>query len=619
MLTRSLPEYSTPISGIKDVVSQIRQMGIKIGSTTGYTAEMMKVVGRCASEQGYSPDCIIASDEVPAGRPSPWMCFEVMRRLGVFPASKCVKIGDTPSDIAEGVNAGMWSVGVVMGGSEMGLTQDEADSMDGFTLMKKAQEVYGRLSACGAHYIAVFNSEIPDILKDIDRRVQRGEKPSAPAYSRAGEGESNHGVLRSFRRAGLESHSADIVSKDAEVFLSQALSSPCLDTVVSCGGASFTLADGSEVLDFHGNGVHQCGFGNPEIIKAVTDQLGTLSFSPRRYANETSVRLAEKLIDITEGDMSKVLFAPAATLAVSSAIKLALKITGKKKIYSTYGSFHGASLCALSAAGDHGFLDGVSGFDIGANFPAYDSLKSSEENLRGLDMLEKQLSEKNDGAALLIEPVRCTSVHVPDEAYFRRLDEICLTYGLLKIFDETATGLGRSGKWFAYQHFSVKPDMLVTGKGLGGGIIPIACLMVKDGLDCARDISIGHYTHEKSPAGCAAGLAVIDFIEKNSLLEKTAEKGAYFASLLNELKQSCQNTAKDVRHLGLMAAVEVNRNFKNRSFIAEYVMYQSLKMGLSFKVSSGNIITLTPALTVSKDQLKNAAGIISAAFAGIKL
>ncbi|WP_265822091.1 phosphonoacetaldehyde hydrolase [Geovibrio ferrireducens] len=613
MLTFSLPQYSTLISGVSEVVSEIRRMGLKIGSTTGYTKDMMGVVGRCAAEQGYVPDCIVASDEVPAGRPAPWMCYEAVRRMGVFPSYECVKIGDTPSDIEEGVNAGMWSVGIITGGSEMGLTPEEYASMDSFTLMKNTKDVYGRLCSHGAHYIAVFNSEIPDILRDIDRRVKLGEKPSAPSYSRAGEGESNHGVLRAFHRAKLAAESAAIVSRDAQVFISQALSTPCLDTVVSCEGAEFILAGGKKVLDFHGNGVHQVGFNNPEVKNAVVNQLETLPFSPRRYANETAVRLAEKLIEITDSDMAKVLYAPAATLAVSSAIKLAMKITGRRKIYSAYGSFHGASLCALSAAGDHGFLEGISGFDIGENFLPYNSAGSAQENLASLELLERRIAEKHDAAALLIEPVRCTSVHVPDAAYFRRLDEICTEYGILKIFDETATGLGRSGKWFAYQHFPIKPDMLVTGKGLGGGIIPIACLMVRDGLDCARDISIGHYTHEKSPAGCAAGLAVIEFIEKNNLIAETADKGAYFASLLGEIRSRFPLSVKHVRHLGLMAALETEK-----AFYAEYAMYQALDKGLSFKVSSGNIITLTPALTITNEQLKQAADILSAVFTGIR-
>lgn len=622
-LIDSLPRFSTPICGILDVIDEIRAMGLKIGSTTGYTKEMMQVVRKHAAEQGYNPDWLTASDEMPAGRPAPWMCYENMKQLGTFPAHTCVKIGDTIADIKEGLNAGMWSVGIVIGGSEMGYTAEEADDIDGYTIMKKAHDTAERLYESGAHYVAVFNTEIPAILKKIDARLKQGVMPSAGEKSRVTEGESNGSVLRAFRNHGLVGRSKELVDRDAEVFITQALSSPCLDSAESCTGAGFTLSDGTEVLDFHGNGVHQGGFGNDAVKDAVTKQMDTLSFCPRRYTNEKAVLLAEKLINITNGSMAKVLYAPAATLAMSSAIKLAMKVTGKKKFLSAYGSFHGASLCALSAAGDAGFLHGISGFDLGENFLPYNTYtcmfgSCAECGNKCLKMLDKRLKENPNVAGVILEAVRCTTVHVPDSGYFRELDDICRKHGVLKIFDETATGLGKSGRWFAYQNFGIEPDMLVAGKGLGGGVMPLACLMIRDGLDGAGDISIGHYTHEKSPVACVAGLAAIEYVEKHNLLEKAVADGDYFASLLHGIKSEFSFIG-DVRHLGLMAALELDKNLKDRGFMAEYVMYRSLERGLSFKVSAGSVLTLSPALTITKDEMDRAAETLRTALCEIKI
>ncbi|WP_303851598.1 aspartate aminotransferase family protein [Seleniivibrio woodruffii] len=621
-LTDSLPEFSSPIEGFLNVVSQIRAMGLKIGSTTGYTKSMMEVVAANAARQGYAPDHIVASDEVPAGRPAPWMCHENMRVLNAFPASFCVKVGDTVADIKEGLNAGMWSVGLVMGGSEMGFSEEEVQSADRYLLMKKAYETAERLYEAGAHYVAVFNSELPAVFKKIDARITRGETPSAAGRSLVTEGESNTSVLRSFRNAELSAESAELVKRDDAVFLGQALSSPCLDLATECKGSGFTLTGGRKVLDFHGNGVHQIGFGNEHVIEAVAEQMDTLSFCPRRYTNEKAVLLAEKLTELT--GMERVLFAPAATLAVSSAIKLAMKITGKTKILSTYGSFHGASLDALSAAGDSGFLSGIRGFDIGENFLPYDSYRCifgdcSACGHKCLELLEKRIKENNNVAAVMLEAVRCTTVHVPDRAYFEKLDNICHRYGVLKIFDETAAGLGRSGKWFSYQHFGIEPDMVVAGKGLGGGVMPLACLMARKGLDGAQDISIGHYTHEKNPVACVAGLAAIDFMEKEGLPEEAGAKGDNFGTVLNALHKKYSHVIGDVRHLGLMAAVEMDKNVKERNFIAEYVMYESLKAGLSFKVSAGSVLTLSPALTITEGELGRAAEILDSALAQVRI
>lgn len=147
-----LPSYATPIDGVKEVIASLRERGIKIGSTTGYTREMMEIVAKEAALQGYKPDFLVTPDDVPAGRPYPWMCYKNAMELGVYPMNHMIKVGDTVSDMKEGRNAGMWTVGVILGSSELGLTEEEVESMDSVELREKIEIVRNRFVENGAHF-----------------------------------------------------------------------------------------------------------------------------------------------------------------------------------------------------------------------------------------------------------------------------------------------------------------------------------------------------------------------------------------------------------------------------------------------------------------------------------
>ncbi|HEY9576805.1 MAG TPA: phosphonoacetaldehyde hydrolase [Pseudobacillus sp.] len=164
-----LPNYATPVPGCLEVMGALRHRGIKIGSTTGYTAEMMEIVAAQAKKQGYAPDCLVTSDETPAGRPYPWMCYVNAMKLGVYPMSAMIKVGDTISDIKEGRNAGMWTVGVILGSSELGLAESEVKSMEIGELEKRIQEVRERFIEAGADFTVL---ELADLEKVIDKIEQ---------------------------------------------------------------------------------------------------------------------------------------------------------------------------------------------------------------------------------------------------------------------------------------------------------------------------------------------------------------------------------------------------------------------------------------------------------------
>jgi phosphonoacetaldehyde hydrolase len=175
--TQVLADYADPIPGLLEVVREARSQGIKIGSTTGYLRPMMDVLAPEAARRGYAPDCIVCPDEVPAGRPYPWMCYQNLLRLGSYPTEAVVKVGDTLPDIEEGLNAGMWSVGLSMSGNLLGLRQEEAKALTDEQRRTARQRIETELSRAGAHVVVDGIWELPGVLDKIQQRLACGERP----------------------------------------------------------------------------------------------------------------------------------------------------------------------------------------------------------------------------------------------------------------------------------------------------------------------------------------------------------------------------------------------------------------------------------------------------------
>ena len=188
---------------------------------------------------------------------------------------------------------------------------------------------------------------------------------------------------------------------------------------------------------------------------------------------------------------------------------------------------------------------------------------------------------------------------------------------LVVVLDEIPTALGRTGRMFACEHYEAVPDMLVVGKGLGGGIFPLAALIVREGLDVAPDRALGHYTHEKSPVGCAAGLATLEVLEEEDLPGRAAALGARTLERLREMA-AADPRIRDVRGIGLLLGVELAADATDGvSSLAETLMYECLARGLSFKISMGRVLTLAPALTIEEDELDRALEILGEALAAV--
>ncbi len=411
----------------------------------------------------------------------------------------------------------------------------------------------------------------------------------------------------------LDDDTTQLLADDARYFLHQSLSTPCLNAIRGSNGIYLEDLQGREIMDFHGNSVHQVGHGHPRVIEAIKQQLDQIPFCPRRYTNQVAVDLAKRLVELAPDGLDKVLFAPGGTSAIGMALKLARYATGRHKTISMWDSFHGASLDAISIGGEALFRK-----DVGPLLPGTEHIPSptrgrcqfncSDEAHSGCsDYLDYVLGMQGDVAALIAEPMRWTTVELPPPGYWRRVREICDRHEVLLIFDEIPSALGRTGKMFVCEHFDVAPDMLVIGKGLGGGVFPMAALIARAELDIVGDRALGHYTHEKSSVGCAAAIATLDCIDEEGLIENSIALGQHALERLNEM-QSRLTLIHDVRGLGLHLGIELHRDGKPASDEADAVLYHSLSRGLSYKV--GGVLTLCPPMTINRDQLDHALDIV---------
>ncbi|ENY5164868.1 TPA: aspartate aminotransferase family protein [Vibrio parahaemolyticus] len=446
-----------------------------------------------------------------------------------------------------------------------------------------------------------------------------------PTHFRS-EGDVNTTPARQAWNASMDDERTQaLLKRDSEVFLHQAMSTPCLDTLEAAEGIYIQDATGKKYMDFHGNNVHQLGYGHPHVIKRVQEQIAKLPFSPRRFTNETAIECAEKLTQICGGELNRVLFAPGGTSAVGMALKLARHITGNYKVVSLWDSFHGASLDAISVGGEACFRQGMGPLMAGVErippavsyrgaFPVADG-----SDVHYADYLEYVIEKEGGVGAFIAEAVRNTDVQVPSKAYWKRIREICVKHNVMLIIDDIPNGMGRSGEWFTYQAYDIEPDMLCIGKGLGGGLVPIAAMVTKDKYNTAEQMSMGHYTHEKSPIGCAAALATMEAIEQDDLLNKAKADSQFMREKLLEMKAK-YSVIGDVRGIGMLWGIELvtDHESKARAYDeAEAVLYQCLNNGVSFKVSQGNVIQLSPPLIITREQLTEALAIFEEAIAKV--
>jgi 4-aminobutyrate aminotransferase len=448
---------------------------------------------------------------------------------------------------------------------------------------------------------------------------------------RQSEGDVNGTPQRAAWQAEhLDDASRALLARDSAAFLHQSVSTPCLAPVVRCEGLFIEDMAGRRYMDFHGNNVHHVGYGHPHVIAAIKTQLDSLSFAPRRFASSRAVELAEALgakFKALTGQAARVLFTTGGSDAVEVAIKLARAATGRFKTLSFWDAFHGAGFGASSVGGEALFRSGrvgplLPGSEHVAPFACYRCAYGHPVDDAGQPRLEQcrlacasmvryVLEREGDVAAVIAEPARAVP-YIPPPGYWQAVREACNAHGTLLIFDEIPTGLGKTGRFFAAEHDQVAPDIVVLGKALGGGVLPIAACVARADLNVAGDYAFGHYTHEKNPVTAAAALATLEVIERDGLVDRAARVGAQALARLHDMKQR-HALIGDVRGRGLLLGIDLveDRGSKRpAAAAAERVLYRALSRGLSFKTTMGHVLTLTPPLIVSQAQMDLALDIL---------
>lgn len=454
--------------------------------------------------------------------------------------------------------------------------------------------------------------------------------PEAPSQS---EGDINSTPRRAaWQHDHLDAPTRALLARDSDAFLHQSVSTPCLNAIERAEGLWITDTAGRRYMDFHGNNVHHVGYAHPHVVAAIKAQLDTLSFAPRRYACDRSVELAEALgaqFQRLSGHAGRVLFTTGGSDAVEVAIKLARAATGRFKTLSFWDSFHGAGFGASSVGGESLFRGGrvgplLPGTEHVAPFGCYRCAYGHPVDDAGQPDLERcrlacagmvryVLEREGDVAAVVAEPARAVP-YVPPPGYWQAVQEACRAHGTLLIFDEIPTGLGKTGRFFAAEHDGAKPDIVVLGKALGGGILPIAACVAREDLNVAGPWAYGHYTHEKNPVTAAAALATLEVIEREGLVEQAARVGAHALERLHALKDR-HRLIGDVRGRGLLLGLELVTDRARKTpagDAAEAVLYRALSRGLSFKTTMGNTLTLTPPLITTREQMDQAIDILDA-------
>jgi 4-aminobutyrate aminotransferase len=432
------------------------------------------------------------------------------------------------------------------------------------------------------------------------------------------EGDDNRSARRAAWQARhLAPETRAVLEADARVFLHQSLSSPCLNALSGASGTQIVDLEGRTLLDFHANQVNVVGFANPRVLEAVRTQMDALVFCTRRYTNEPAIRLAERLVTLSGGVLSRVLFTTSGATAMSAAVQLARVATGRHKTVSFWDSFHGATLDTISLGGEVDFRAGIGPLLAGTEHvlppdpsrcPLGCRARSGGCDLACAAYLEYVLEHEGDVAAVVAETIRSTPV-IPPPGYWRRIREACDRHGALLILDEIPNGLGRTGHVFSFEAEGITPDIVVLGKSLGGGVMPIAALLAREELNVASHRAIGHFTFEKSPLAAAAALAVLDIIEEEGLSARARELGAATMARLAGLALR-HPLVQGVRGRGLLMGLELHRSPGDD--IAEAVGYAALTRGLNAKPTLGHVLQLAPALTITEAELERAVSMLDA-------
>lgn len=345
--------------------------------------------------------------------------------------------------------------------------------------------------------------------------------------------------------------------------------------------------EGNEYVDaFAGIAVNSLGYNHPVLVKAISEQASKLMHCSNLYYTEIQAKALRMVAEAT--GMDRIFFANCGAEGNEGAMKLARKYGVSKaptkyKIISADESFHGRTFDTLAATGHDYYHVGYGPLSPGHVLVPYGDIKA----------LEAQMDD--DVCAVLLEPIQGEGgVHVPSDEYLQQVRALCDKHDALLIFDEVQTGVARTGKWFAYMHSGVKPDILTFAKGIGGGF-PVAGFAVPERL--AHVFKPGDHggTFGGNPLACAAVYATLTTIKSEGLVDKVAEKGEYFKNKLRKLQEKYPDKVTDVRGCGLMLGMEVAGEGKP-------IVESCLANNVIVNCTAGNVIRIVPPLIISKEE-----------------
>lgn len=346
--------------------------------------------------------------------------------------------------------------------------------------------------------------------------------------------------------------------------------------------------EGNEYVDaFAGIAVNSLGYNHPVLVKAISEQASKLMHCSNLYYTEIQAKALRVVAEAT--GMDRIFFANCGAEGNEGAMKLARKYGVSKaptkyKIISADESFHGRTFDTLAATGHDYYHVGYGPLSPGHVLVTYGDIKA----------LEAQMDD--DVCAVLLEPIQGEGgVHVPSDEYLQQVRALCDKHDALLIFDEVQTGVARTGKWFAYMHSGVKPDVLTFAKGIGGGF-PVAGFAVPERL--AHVFKPGDHggTFGGNPLACAAVYATLTTIKSEGLVDKVAEKGEYFKNELRKLQEKYPDKVTDVRGCGLMLGMEVAGEGKP-------IVESCLANNVIVNCTAGNVIRIVPPLIISKEEI----------------
>ena len=346
--------------------------------------------------------------------------------------------------------------------------------------------------------------------------------------------------------------------------------------------------EGNEYVDaFAGIAVNSLGYNHPVLVKAISEQASKLMHCSNLYYTEIQAKALRVVAEAT--GMDRIFFANCGAEGNEGAMKLARKYGVSKaptkyKIISADESFHGRTFDTLAATGHDYYHVGYGPLSPGHVLVPYGDIKA----------LEAQMDD--DVCAVLLEPIQGEGgVHVPSDEYLKQVRALCDKHDALLIFDEVQTGVARTGKWFAYMHSGVKPDILTFAKGIGGGF-PVAGFAVPERL--AHVFKPGDHggTFGGNPLACAAVYATLTTIKSEGLVDKVAEKGEYFKNELRKLQEKYPDKVTDVRGCGLMLGMEVAGEGKP-------IVESCLANNVIVNCTAGNVIRIVPPLIISKEEI----------------